>query len=70
VVDDGMAAETQLVAALRIARARKPALLVLALPAATPATTARLRTMADAVYICKAPRTPGRYRKLTKNSSR
>lgn len=55
VVDDGMADETQLAAALRIARARQPALLVLALPAALPATTARLRTIADAVIYLQSP---------------
>ncbi|WP_133273563.1 phosphoribosyltransferase family protein [Hymenobacter radiodurans] len=55
VVDDGMATETRLAAALRIARARQPTLLVLALPAALPATTARLRTMADAVIYLQSP---------------
>ncbi|MBC6607428.1 hypothetical protein H8B13_11415 [Hymenobacter sp. BT188] len=55
VVDDGTAAEARLAAALRIARSRQPALLVLALSAALPATTARLRTMADAVIYLQSP---------------
>jgi putative phosphoribosyl transferase len=55
-VDDGLATGVTAEAALRALRARKPATLVLAVPACAPEAAGRLRGVADAVVCVLEPR--------------
>ncbi len=56
VIDDGLATGATMISALHALRAKKPALLVCAVPVAAPDTLARIAPMADAVVCLHAPR--------------
>jgi predicted phosphoribosyltransferase len=55
-VDDGLATGSTAIAAVRAARARRPARIVVAVGVAPPATVGRLRAEADEVVCLHAPR--------------
>lgn len=56
VVDDGLATGATMISALHALRAKKPALLVCAVPVAAPDTLDKIAPMADAVVCLHAPR--------------
>jgi putative phosphoribosyl transferase len=56
VVDDGLATGATMISALHALRAKKPALLVCAVPVAAPDTLDKIAPMSDAVVCLHAPR--------------
>ena len=55
VVDDGLATGATMIAALHAARAKRPRLLVCAVPVAAPDSLERVRTYADEIVCLEAP---------------